>query len=63
MEYPISPFLHKPYLFYNKNKVSSLRIPYYNYFVSQQTTTKPKFYIIHQAYHQVIDRLKKIIFR
>ena len=59
VEYPISPFLHKPYLFYNKNKVSSLRIPYYNYFVSQQTTTKPKFYIIHQAYYQVIDRLKK----
>ncbi len=47
-----------PRLYYDRNKPYTKRIPFYNQFYVEDFEQAPKAYIIPQAWHEVIDRLK-----
>lgn len=45
-------------LFYDREKPFTKNIPYFNYYATTQWAKVPKAYIIPQAYHEIIDRLR-----
>ena len=45
-------------MFYNREKLFSKTIPYYNSFKPKVEVKKPEYYVIPQAYERVIQRLK-----
>lgn len=47
-----------PRLYYDRTKPFTKKIPFYNHFVGQDSVSKPRYFIIPQAWHQVINRLK-----
>lgn len=47
-----------PRLYYDRSKPTNVKVPFYNYFLPTDSIEKPTAYIVPQAWHQVIDRLK-----
>ncbi|MDB5193596.1 MAG: hypothetical protein JWQ96_3159 [Segetibacter sp.] len=47
-----------PRLFYDHSKPFTRQVKYYNYFKGNNIVTAPKFYVIPQGWHEVIDLLK-----
>ena len=45
-------------MFYNRDKPFTKTIQYYNSFKPKVKVVKPKYYVVPQAYDQVVDRLK-----
>jgi hypothetical protein len=45
-------------MFYNRDKPFTKTIEYYNSFKPKVKVVKPKYYVVPQAYDQVVDRLK-----
>ena len=45
-------------LFYDRNKPYKKRIPYYNHYRTAATINKPEYYVVPQAWRQVLDLLK-----
>lgn len=57
-EYKKSEVTNFDRMFYNRNTPYTKKIKYYDYFVEDKLTTKPKAYIIPQGWYNVIDLLK-----
>jgi len=57
--YKKSEITGKPRLYYDRDKTWEKDIPYYNSYKTTETTTLPNAFIIPQAWHEVIDRLKE----
>ncbi|MEP7195265.1 MAG: M14 family zinc carboxypeptidase [Saprospiraceae bacterium] len=53
------PLLNDSLISYDRNSPIQLTIPYFQYFVPSLEITKPKYYIIPQAYKEVISNLKR----
>lgn len=58
IETPLSKYLNTTYTWYNRNNIEHLTIPYYHEYEGSVPISKPKYYIIPQAYYPVIDRLR-----
>ena len=48
----------KPRLYYDRSQPFTKTIPFYNHFIPTATAVAPKYYVIPQGWHRVIDRLK-----
>ncbi len=46
-------------LYYDRNKPFTKSIPFYNYYNSKNDVVTPKYYIIPQSWHEVVDELKR----
>lgn len=46
-------------LFYDRMKPFTLPIPFYNYYYSKKDVVTPNYYIVPQAWHEVIEELKR----
>ena len=55
--YKPSEVSHHDRLYYDRSKPWQIKIPYYDHFDPALTVTKPKAYLIPQAYDQVLRRL------
>ncbi|RLD76286.1 MAG: hypothetical protein DRJ10_13825, partial [Bacteroidetes bacterium] len=57
-EYSISTITGKQRLHYNRSKPFEKTIKYYHHYKAVKTIKKPAYYVISQAWHEVIIRLK-----
>lgn len=46
-------------LYYDRNKPFTKSIPFYNYYNSKNDVVTPKYYIIPQSWHEVVDELNR----
>ena len=58
IERPINKYTNSPFIYYNSQKQTVKKIPFYNKHNVIRQVKKPKYYVIHRAYEDVIQRLK-----
>lgn len=58
IERPINKYTNSPFIYYNSQKQTVKKIPFYNKHNAIKQVEKPKYYVIHSAYEDVIQRLK-----
>jgi hypothetical protein len=56
--YPVSELTGQPMLKYHRDKPFEKEVPFYNEYVITKKVKVPDYYLIPQAWHRVIDRLK-----
>jgi len=56
--YPPSKLTGEPLLHYDRNKPYTKQIKYYNHYDPDITVEAPKYYILPQAWHEAVERLK-----
>lgn len=54
----VSEITGQPYLYYDRNEPWEKEIPYYRHYRPVQKASRPDCFIIPQAWHEVIERLK-----